>query len=349
MKIMIVEFNDFHEEVILSQLNFLIKERDINIHLFINNNLSKKVDFYKFLNNSLKINLINSKNKWTKFISLYKIREYIIKHNIDIVIFNTYECKYAKILFKFINKSKISIIHNADKFLAHKTSKNINNFFVLNKTVFETIRNAKQDINISYFYPLIDYKIQRKSNKNNKIKIVIPGLIELSRRDYLGFIELINTINLERYEFILLGNILKNDGPIVYKMLEENRLLNRVKIYKGFIPYDEYFTTISNADLIMPLIHPNVKNFEKYHKTKITAAFTMSFSFKIPLFLYEDFKKLDEYRNFSIFYNLDSFKTKLNTLDKENINLIKNIMEHSKEISFEKQKNKYIEFLRKAN
>ncbi len=345
MKILIIEFNDFHEEVILSQLNFLIKEKNTDIHLFINESLNNKIDFYKFLKNNLKINFISNKNsKWIKFIYLYKIKKYILENNIDIVVFNTYECKYIQILSNFIKKRKIAIIHNADKFLIKKTNKKINSFFVLNKTIFETIKNSKKNINVSYFYPLIEYNNEKKIS-NDKLKIVIPGLIELSRRDYLGFIELIKNINLEKFEFIFLGNILKNDGQIVYKMLEKKGLLNSIKIYKEFVSYEEYFSTISNSDLIMPLIHPNVKNFDKYHKTKITAAFTMAFSFKIPLFLYDSFKQLNEYKEFSIFYNFDSFIEKLNSLNRAKIDLLKIKMKLSKKISFDKEKEKYIKGL----
>ena len=111
------------------------------------------------------------------------------------------------------------------------------------------------------------------------------------------------------------------------------------------MPYEKYFSVIANADLIMPLIHPNVENFNKYHHTKITAAFTMALSFKIPLFLYESFKMLEEYRPYSFFYNFDSFAKKLKGLKKEDIVSMKNKMLLSKSISYEEQRTKYTNIL----
>jgi len=347
VKILIIEFNDYHEEVILSQLNFLDKVKNIDVHLFLNENLKKKINFNKFFNN-ININFINSKNKWTKFMNIFKIKNYILQNKIDIVIFNTLEDKYSLILANFLkNIKKIAIIHNVDIFLQNNLNKKMDAFFVLNETIYKNIKNQKQNIHISFFYPLFEYtKNCQKINKSNKLRIVIPGLIEFTRRDYLGLLDILKGVKLQNIEFIILGNIDKLDGPLVYNKIQEYKLTDCIKVYHGFIPYKEYFSVLLSADLIMPLIHPNNLNYEKYHQTKITAAFTMAFSFKIPLLLYKSFESLSEYKEFSFFYDLKNLSNMLKSLKKEDIERLKNKMRTSKKISFDYQKKRYINFLR---
>ena len=345
MKILILEFNNFHEEVIISQLDFL-NDVKCDIHMFVHNEVKSKFNFDK---NNIKINYFKGNSKLSRIVNLKNVKHYIEKHKFDLVLFNTYENIEVQILSYFIKQRKLAILHNADKIIKNKnkTDNRIDNFIVLNKTIYNTLKKSNSKMNISYFYPLINYQNSQYSHtEKDKIRIVIPGLVELSRRDYIGFINLLKDIHLNNnVEFVLLGNILKNDGPEVYRYIEQNNLLDYFKIFKGFIPYEEYFSMISSADLIMPLIHPNVENFNKYHHTKITAAFTMALSFKIPLILYKSFEILEEYRNFSFFYDFGSLEEKLKSLTKEEINKIKNKMRLSKDISYEEQKKRYINIL----
>ena len=338
-KILIIEFNDFHEEVLLSQVNYLKNNKDIKIYLYINEKLKSKLNFEKF---NINICYINSKNRFTKIFSIFKILKVIKKEKIDHIVFNTFESIYVLLIKSFLkNQKKFFIVHNVDKFKC-KGKKN-SQFLVLNETLKKyTIKNYNK-CNFDYFYPLII--VNELNNLNNKkkteIKIIIPGLVELNRRDYLGFLKLINNVDLDNIKFVFLGNILKNDGPLVYKKLKECDLLKKVKVYKNFVPYEEYFREIANSDLIMPLIHPGVKNFEKYHYAKITAAFSMAFSFKKPLLLYKSLADLEEFKNISISYDINNLVKILRELDKNIINNLENKIKNTKKFSWEYQKDRY--------
>jgi len=341
-KILLVEFNNFHEEVLLSQLSYLYKSK-WEYFLYINASLNDKVNLEKLIDKE-NIQIINSKNKFTRILSLINITQYIQKNDINVVIFNSYENIYVQLLSKFIiNKKKIAIVHNLNIF--QKDEKKFNNFFVLNNTLYKFAKNNFTQ-NFDFFYPLVKNTTKTQNiNNNNTINIVIPGLIELSRRDYLGLLEIIKNKKLDNIKFIFLGNILKNDGLQVLEKIKEYNLLKQIKIYKDFIPYKEYFDVLNTSDIIMPLIHPNVNNFEKYHKTKITAAFTMAFSFKKPLFLYKSFLNLEEFRNFSISYDLKNLIDKLENLNHNEISNIQKKMEVNKIISFNYQREKYLELI----
>lgn len=174
---------------------------------------------------------------------------------------------------------------------------------------------------------------------------MIPGLVEFSRRDYLGFLKILKNIKVENINFIILGNISKLDGPKVYEKIKEHNLERLFTVYSNFVPYEEYFSVLQNSDLIMPLIHPNIENFEKYHTTKITAAFSMAFSFKIPLLVYDTLYELEEFQKFAIGYNMKNLSAKLQEVDRNVLKSLKEKLKHETKFTFDYQKNSYINFL----
>jgi hypothetical protein len=338
--ILLIEFNNFHEEVILSQLD-LLKNSKYKAYLYINEKVKNKN--LKFPID--RIYYIKSSNKFIKLLGILNILKDIYFNKIDIVIYNTLEDRYVKLLNKFIPKKvkKIGIIHNVDKFESNKLD--LNNFLVLSENIFNNIAE-KHKYKFSYFYPLIFNQIESKTKeKTEKINIVIPGLVEFTRRDYIGLLDILKDNTLKNINFIILGNIAKLDGPKVLSKIKEYKLENIFKVYDGFIPYDEYFNILKSADLIMPLIHPNIENFEKYHTTKITASFSMAFTFKVPLFIFESLHNLDEFKKFSIGYNIDNCIEKLQNLSKNGIKELKNNIQLEKKFSYSTQQKKYINIL----
>lgn len=340
-KVLIIEFNNYHEEVILPQVEFLNAEK-IEAHLYINSDIVKKNIDLKYSY----VNKITAKNKFTKLSSIFSILYYIKKNQIDTVIFNTLNCKYISILNTFLSKKlkKIAIVHNVDTF--EKNSLNLKNFFVLSENILKNVkRKYTNKYSFSYFYPLM-YNVQTFESSNSlKLKVVIPGLVEFSRRDYLGLLSILKDTTLNNIEFIILGDIDKLDGPIVYKKIQEYNLENVVHVYHGFVPYDLYFNILKTADLIMPLIHPDIENFEKYHTTKITAAFSMAFSFKIPLLLYSSLNKLNEFKKYSAGYDMDTLALILQQLDKKKLQYLSENMKNSEKFTFEYQRKNYIDFI----
>jgi len=333
VKIALIEFNDFHEEVLFSQLDFLAGSDIEEIHLLTNKKLVEKglkpgkdVIFAPFEFNSY----------FDRIKALIKVFFYIHKNKIDVVVFNSLENIYVKLILKILRKRKIfCIAHNLDRFVEYKESNAA--YFVLNKTLLSYIKNNYR-VEANYFYPLIKTPERKRHQSRENIRIVIPGLVELSRRDYLGWLEAIKNPP-KNIEFVLLGNIRKNDGPLVLSGIRKYKLEKIVRYYETFVPYKEYFDVLQSADLILPLIHPNVENFYNYHFSKITAAFTMAFSFKVPLLLYKSLHEMEEFQDFSIGY--ESLLNVLGSLDKQKIEILKQRMDNAQEISYEYQKERY--------
>lgn len=301
-KILLLEYNYFHEEM-LHPLVELLKLK-YEIYLWINEKIYKK----NLINLKENINLIKS-NKILKFLSIFFLLFFLKMKKINFIIFNTWDDRYVRIINNLCGKNiiKAGILHNADKLTDKEKNKN---YIVLSQLIYKNLKEKFTDYNIIYIYPIIyNYNIQIQENnnvENNKIKICIPGKVEFTRRDYIFLIEFLKRNNLKNIRFIILGNIKSKDGQILYKNIKDNKLENYFELFDEFIDYEIYFRKIIQSDIIMPLIHPGIQNYEKYQTNKITAAFNMAYSFKKPLLLFNQFSKYDEFTDFSVFYNFDN-------------------------------------------
>lgn len=339
-KLLIVEMNDFHEEVIYSLTKFLRENYEIN--LCVNNKILKK-GLCIFYDNILSI----PANKIIKLLTSLILPFYLKIKKIKKIIYNTYEDKYIKIISKLVSNdiTQFAILHNLDKL--NLKDKSINNIIVLSELLYKNFKNL--NINTTYFYPIIyNYYNNLKENNYDIIKICIPGKIEYKRRNYKWLAQYLVKNKLKNIKFVLLGDISTNDGRDLWDFISKNNIKEYFIVFNNFIPYDKYFNIISDSDIIMPLLHPDVEMYENYKTTKITAAFNMAYSFKKPLLMYEGFKNLNEFDNFSIFYSFDNLYDILNDKDikiklNEKIENIKNC----KKFDFVLQQKSLIEFLNK--
>ena len=316
-KVLLIEYNFFHDEVIIPLIDVLSNIENIELHCILNEDIKKRNTF-SLTNNKYKIKKILYVKKelaiYKQILNLkyiYNTYKYILKNNIDIVIFNTldvYNLDVKLLLNLLPNNIKIfGILHNTNV-LNKSFLKKIDTVILLNECIKY---NYKKEI----FYPII-YKYKSIINiyNNNKNIITIPGNIEYGRRDYKF---LLNFVKENKYfcheyqiKFNLLSNINKDDGPEISEFIKQNSLQDFFILHDGFVKYDNFIKNLQNSFMIMPLL-----NNESYLKYKTSAAFNMAFSLNIPLMLENKFRnKCSVLDNFSYFYkenNGDDLVTKL--------------------------------------
>lgn len=314
----IIETNNCHEEVILNQLKFL-KSDNIEVRLFLNDKIKEKNIFNK--EHNLSVSYYSFSNKIISFFSSFIIIISILLHRYYNIVYNSFNNKSCKLIYNFLkSKNNVFIIHNADEYYQNNKYKSTKTF-VLSEHVFNSVKRKYNIKNISYFYPLIINNVE-KSRINfdpSQRYICIPGKIEFTRRDYLGLIEYLSNNEIYNTKFVILGNLNKEDGPKVKEFISRNHLEKQFITFDNFIPYDLYFEYLANCNYIMPLIHPSVKNFEAYHSTKISAAFSMAFSFKKPLLIYKTLYNLAEFNDYSISYSLNNLKDRIKNISENDI------------------------------
>lgn len=344
-KIAIIELNNFHEEVIVPQLGFL-KNQDIDVYLFLHSKIKDK----NVIDNSMvkKVYYINTSNPLFKLVDLF-IKAIIFRFlNFDKVIFNTFSCIFTRLFYIIGGKCKddTAIIHNVEEYISAKYR--FNKIFLLSSNVYKHTKERLKDQNMDFFYPLIrDIKVNRSSEyDDSKLNICIPGKIEYKRRDYKGLVDLLKKSGLKNIQFIILGNCGADDGPDLADYINKMGMSEYFELFKCFVPYDTFVSKLNQCDFIMPLIHPAVKNFKLYHETKISASFTMAYTYYKPLLLFSSLSDLEEFKDISIEYNLDTFTNTLNNLNKDMVKELVTKLKEDNKTSLEQQSLRYLNHLK---
>ena len=346
--ILLIEYNWFHDEVIIPQLEILC---DQNCFLLANKKWLEKGTWSLFSQDKASVNALFVHKRSRKYLrKIDNVRRVIIainiilKRKIGIVIFNTLDIYNEDILLliKLIKLLKLQvkilgIVHNAEKI--ENYSNLVDKIFVISSLVK---KHHSADGNVDCFYPLL-YKYKNNIVQylhDDEFRITIPGNIEYSRREYnfLYQFAVENEVFLENngIKFIILGNYtITNDGKDFYNLILNAKLGKYFKFFDYLIPYSEYMEVICSSQLIMPLIHPETEKFDNYLKDKVSASFNMSFSTNIPLLMHEKFKGLGEFDDFSVWYHSKE------TLKSQIVNLLTNKKDLS-EISMNiKNENKF--------
>lgn len=64
----------------------------------------------------------------------------------------------------------------------------------------------------------------------------------------------------------------------------------------------------------MPLVHPSKPQFRKYLTEKISGTYNLAFAYKKPMLCPEDMAVYEDFKDTSVFYNLNNFADFINNL-----------------------------------
>ncbi len=337
-KIALIEFKTYHTECLYSQILFL-QEGGYQITLICDKKVEKVIsDFNR------DITIISF--DFSKFTSLLKVRSLLIKNNIQKVVLNTAQGN-AALKFMMLHYPRwmhfFGIIHNTGKLdtsIGQKLiSRKTDSYFVLSKYQYRHTQERK-DLSFTYFNPSFfpEYNSDNIADeKGDKIWIVIPGALEYKRRDYNFLFDFLEKYKEDKLNFILLGNGSRNDGPAIINKIKELKLERYFTFFNYFIPNNIFHSYLKKADCLFPLIHPETEGASSYRKNKISGMFPLSLTYNVPLLCHEIFRGVEDFDYPALFYN-----------DKNDlINILNNSLkvEHSYTLSFEDEKNRYIQFL----
>jgi hypothetical protein len=319
MKIALVQFYSYHEEVLAPQIDFLLPDNEVFVaapsrvfeHDYMAgfNSHIKKIVFDNNRYDKHKIMQIPFRmiSILLKYVRLYK---YIRQHTVELIIFNTITKPFHFRLIRFFFKKieKYHIIHNGQLFTKPKVAKSLlmfkKNIFI-SFDVYSYFINNHHQIDSRYFdwfFPGLAV-FGSKSNSdnseesNNIITIVVPGAVEYDRRNYDG---LFNALNAPPpVQIILLGKI----AVEVQREIMDRRLDKIIKTYMTYVPGEEMLQSIEKADAIAFLIDKNIgDNCCLYNRYKASGTSVLALSFGIPCIVSSDFALDDGLREKAIIY-----------------------------------------------
>lgn len=338
-----------HAECIYSQV-LCIKEAGHKVHFIGNKNLRDRIESFGFESCTF-----FSAEELKQLRTLIKIRKTIISNHTDYVVFNTAQGNLVRsiCLLPFSKKIEfLGLMHNVKKlkssFSQKLISRRVKKYYVLNDYIENSQQPKLPGLQLKSFYPIFFTSFDEKELKkpDNEIWITIPGSLESSRKDYDGFLSLIeNDMAIpNNIKFILLGRCLDIDGRglEIKNWVRNNNMEHRVKLFYSFINDDLFHSYIKKSDFIMPCLHPQQKNYQDFLETKVSGSFNLAFAYKKPLLCYEDFKAFEDFKENAVFYNFSNFNTVLENISYKNNSLLTNLYNNNK-WSFKSQQFRYLE------
>lgn len=354
-KAVICEFGDSHDDILYGQFEFL-KLSGFETHFVGNFELKERLLMY---GNVDKFNYLDfKKGQLSNFLQIVKTWNYIRRNNIKNVVLNTIEGTPVRnfCLFPFGDVNVCGVIHNGGNLQSKSTTfqkiiiPKIKKMYTLNPYIWNNIGYG-HNIKNQFIYPLKHPKFNSNYTKpNNQFNIVIPGLVESERRDYMTLLQSLKGKQVpENIKFVLLGRSMhkKGIGKQIKEFLNDNSLANNFIIFDDYVDNNTFNSHMSNADLLLTLIHPGISNFDNYSKNKTSGTFLLSFSYKIPMLNHSFFKNYEDINIASVFYEIDELFDKILYLSKnsQEISKIKQNIQNNVNFDFEHNRKKYIKFL----
>jgi hypothetical protein len=287
MKIALVQFYNYHEEVLSPQIDFLLPDNKLFIFApsavlgndyikYYETKIHKKIlldiKVSGFLSIPIKIISI-----FVKYLQLYAS---VKSENCDMIIFNTINKPFHFILIKilFSLEEKIHIIHNAQLYLTKNRMAKLaifkKNLFISQDVYnfYLSKNNGRASLsNFGWFSPALSEEIISTPSDNklidSKINVVIPGIVKDYRRNYAGLFSVLQGLKQDDMPFniILLG---KCDAQKQKEIIDLG-LSRMITVFPEYIPGNEMLYYIKHADIVAFLIDPTIgENFQYYNRYK---------------------------------------------------------------------------------
>lgn len=309
-KILYIEISTAHTEIINSFVEALTPE--CNVHLIIH---EKSIQRLQYLTDRIQISPLKEETYLSDILKMKK------QFQPDLILLNSAQGRRVRDLCLRLLFDKTPIVgvhHNAENIFKSFTQKiiqfKIHKYVVLADFIQDFLRDKiDSKLQVESFYP-VSYHRGEKINLGAQKQeagqqwIVIPGVLEQDRRDYLGLIDMVQKNDREldpRVKFVLLGNAQSHDGPKIAAEIAALNLQRRFILFDRYVEDDIMLSYVEHSLAVMPLLHPGTRWFEKYFETKISGAYNLAFAFNKHLLMHEIFKGKKEFESHAWLYNCD--------------------------------------------
>lgn len=271
-------------------------------------------------------------------------RKIIGDKKIDTIIFGTTEIKPVRNILPLLPRiNMLGIVHDALKLDSSGTFKYIYSFRIKKYFVFGDFikNNLKRSIKqkLFAFYPCY-FPILSVNEAPVKIEgekwIIVPGVVKGERKDYIPLLKKVLAVGMPgNIKIIFLGKLYKEELEIVDLVQKINHHEQNIKTFDEFLTYDLFHSYLQKADFILPLLKISEDFF--YGNTKISGAFNLAYSYRLPMLLPDSYKKNTDLTPFSVYYkSMDELYQLLLSINSNRMNTmeIKNSYRASKKFDF---------------
>jgi hypothetical protein len=301
-------------------LNPLVKEMSGRINLITKKDEEKIDDFLKIIiNYQLNKVYVVTLEKYFAELLHFKANCSIVLfiHNVD----DWFRLNPLNLLYRFfksfkypgqiIYKTKVCFIYPFWKRrLVNKILNNGGKLAVLNGHIKQELSKYIETKKIEVIpFSVYNPDIKDESSNNMYIRICIPGMVDMVRRDYISVLKIFEeekNLFKDQFELEFLGGIAYDvGGDKVVKMADKliEKGLRIIYYDRKYIPLEEFDAKLSKANIILGNMNVIINKYSSYGKTKESGiAYTMIRASK-PGILPADYPMLIELQSSTLIYN----------------------------------------------
>ena len=108
--------------------------------------------------------------------------------------------------------------------------------------------------------------------------LCVAGNVQFGRRDYAGLMTAVEELARERSDFVVrvVGRSDWRDGRELRKTVSDRGLGDRFTFTEGQVSHAEYQSLVASADFVLPLLDPTTPALALYYSVKMTSTMSMS-------------------------------------------------------------------------
>lgn len=353
MKVVLLEFNNYHHECLYSQIHFL-KEDGANVTLIISPKAKDKIaDYIDSIDNVYYYDKKASYFFIKKFFILLRLYRFLASGKFDKVIFNTASSSktliFITMLLRFNSVECMGTIHNLRKMNSSFSQKliyvNIKKYFVINDFLLNSTKIDNPKVRLSSYYPIFfpEYPSIDLNKPKEEKWICIPGEVNFKRRDYRILIEsLLKCNHKDNLRFIILGRLRADskDTQVFLNLVRESKLQRHFITFDTFVENELFFSYLKASDYILANLQLDDDSYLKY---KVSGVLNLAFGLRKPLIIPSPLKIIEDLSENTHFYNTAEELAQL--FDDISGNKEEPVYKSNSKFDFSFQKKKYIDFM----
>lgn len=346
-RIALIEIGGSHDECLLTQMHAICQHGKEVLLITTPEIVARNPIFSVYVHEVFLVDFTKASEKT----DVRRIWQKLKTEGIQLAVLNTAQGKQIrnlclKALFHPIQF--VGVVHTTRMFTESFTQKiihrKIRKYFLLSDFLRAKTTPPK-GVALDYFYPLRFATEPRIVEKRVK-SIAIIGGVEERRKDLNGFLDLALSVREEPVHFYFIGKSdpAKPEVQQFLKAISDRELSEKVTTFDAFVSQEKFDMLVQNADLILPLVHPDTPSADQYFRNQISGAMTVSFAYKVPMLIHEAYASIEEMQVASAYYSFETFPQVLSeTL--ETLDVRSNAMRNHKPYSVTAQEDRYMKFL----
>ncbi len=313
----VLEFSASHDECLWSWKT-LAEANNKDVIFFVHPHIAKRAPF--ILPNAKVVAFDLPEKTLDRFRFLIQIKKQLKSLGIKKVLFNTATGSMVRDFLLISGRSFLytGVLHDGEKLkrsLSQATiSRWIKHYIVLSEPIKQNISKFSK-LKTEAVYPVyFPSSLTAFPRSSSGFRVVIPGQLELARRDYPTLINSLKGLALPAdFKLIFLGKSRHAQGSRteVEALLQEAGMMDHAILFDDFVDDHTFYAELQKASLILPLVHPGAGHYESYFRYQVTGSWNLAFGFQIPLLMHRSFEGYPIFRETSLFYAREELGNRL--------------------------------------